>query len=75
MLVIAIIILLIVCFITFIWGMDKSDEAEFYKRKVKWLEENKRLYLETKYRYKDRNENKKRSTYIRIGNIITILKR
>lgn len=55
--------------------MDKSDEAEFYKRKVKWLEENKRLYLETKYRYKDRNENKKRSTYIRIGNIITILKR
>ena len=75
MLVIAIIILLIVCFFTFLWGMDKSDEAEFYKRKVKWLEENKRLYLETKYRYKDRNENKKRSTYIRIGNIITILKR
>ena len=68
-------VLILICFFTFIWGMDKSDEAEFYKRKVKWLEENKRLYLETKYRYKDRNENKKRSTYIRIGNIITILKR
>ena len=51
--------------------MDKADEAEFYKG----LEENKRLYLEPKYRYKDRNENKKRSTYIKIGNIITIVKR
>lgn len=75
MLIIVIIILILLCFFTFIWGMDKADEAEFYKHKVKWLEENKRLYLETKYRYKDRNENKKRSTYIRIGNIITILKR
>lgn len=75
MLVIIIIILILLCFFTFIWGMDKADEAEFYKHKVKWLEENKRLYLETKYRYKDRNENKKRSTYIRIGNIITILKK
>lgn len=75
MLIIVIIILILLCFFTFIWGMDKADEAEFYKHKVKWLEENKRLYLETKYRYKDRNENKKRSTYIRIGNIITILKK
>lgn len=75
MLIIVIIILILLCFFTFVWGMDKSDEAEFYKRKVKWLEENKRPYLETKYRYKNRNENKKRSTYIRIGNIITILKR
>ena len=75
MLVIVIIILVLLCFFTFIWGMDKSDEAEFYKRKVKWLEENKWPYLETKYRYKDRNENKKRSTYIRIGNLITIVKR
>lgn len=75
MLVIVILILILLCFFTFIWGMDKADEAEFYKHKVKWLEENKRLYLETKYRYKDRNENKKRSTYIRIGNIITILKK
>ena len=55
--------------------MDKSDEAEFYKRQVELLEECERLYLETKYRYKDRKENKKRSIYIRIGNIITILKR
>lgn len=75
MLIIVIIILILLCFFTFIWGMDKADEAEFYKHKVKWLEENKRLYLETKYRYKDRNENKKRSTYIRIGKIITILKK
>ena len=73
MLVIVIIILVLLCFFTFIWGMDKSDEAEFYKRKVKWLEENKWPYLETKYRYKDRNENK--SLYIKIGNIITIVKR
>lgn len=75
MLIIVIIILILLCFFTFIWGMDKADEAEFYKHKVKWLEENKRPYLETKYIYKDRNENKKRSTYIRIGNIITILKK
>lgn len=75
MLVIVILILILLCFFTFIWGMDKSDEAEFYKRRTELLEENKRPYLETKYIYKDRNENKKRSTYIRIGNIITILKR
>lgn len=75
MLVIAIIILVLLCFFTFLWGMDKSDEAEFYKHQTELLEENKISYLETKYRYKDRNENKKRSTYIRIGNIITILKR
>lgn len=75
MLVITVIILVLVCFFTFIWGMDKSDEAEFYKRQTELLEEYKRRYLETKYIYKDRNENKKRSTYIRIGNIITILKR
>ena len=75
MLVIVIIILLIVCFITFFWGLDKSDDAEFYKRQVELLEEHKRLYLESKYTYKDRNENKKRSTYIKIGNIITIVKR
>ena len=75
MLVIVIIILLIVCFITFFWGLDKSDDAEFYKRQVELLEEHKRLYLESKYTYKDRNENKKRSTYIKIGNLITIVKR
>ena len=75
MLVITIIILLIVCFITFLWAMDKSDETEFYKREIERLKEHKRLYLETKYRYKREKENKKRSTYIRIGNIITILKR
>ena len=75
MLVITIIILILICFFVFLWGMDKSDEAEFLKRQVELLEESKRLYLETKYRYKDRNENKKRSTYIRIGNIITIVKR
>ena len=75
MLIIVIIILILLCFFTFLWGMDKSDEAEFYKRQTELLEENKRPYLVTKYIYKDRNENKKRSTYIRIGNIITILKR
>lgn len=75
MLVITIIILVLVCFFTFLWGMDKSDEAEFYKRQVELLKEDKRPYLETKYIYKDRNENKKRSIYIRIGNIITIVKR
>lgn len=75
MLIIVIIILILLCFFTFVWGMDKSDEAEFYKRQTELLKENKRPYLETKYIYKDRNENKKRSTYIRIGNIITILKR
>lgn len=75
MLIIVVIILILLCFFTFLWGMDKSDEAEFYKHQVELLEENKRPYLETKYIYKDRNENKKRSTYIRIGNIITILKR
>lgn len=53
--------------------MDKSDEAEFLKRQVELLEEYKRPYLETKYRCKDRKENK--SLYIKIGNIITILKR
>lgn len=75
MLVIAIIILVLLCFFTFLWAMDKSDEAEFYKHQVELLEEHKRLYLESKYRYKARNENKKRSTYIKIGNIITIIKR
>lgn len=75
MLVITIIILILICFFTFLWGMDKFDEAEFYKRQTELLEENKISYLKTKYIYKDRNENKKRSTYIRIGNIITIVKR
>jgi len=74
MLVITIIILILICFFTFIWGMDKSDEAEFYKHRVEFLEENKRPYLETKYTYKGRKENKK-SLYIKIGNIITIVKR
>jgi len=73
MLVIVIIILILLCFFTFIWGMDKSDEAEFLKRKVKWLEENKKPYLETKYTYKDRKENK--SLLIKIGNIIMIARR
>ena len=75
MLVIAIIILVLACFFTFLWGMDKSDEAEFYKRQTELLEGNKRPYLEPKYTYKDKKENKKRSTYIKIGNIITIIKR
>ena len=75
MLVITIIILVLLCFFTFLWAMDKSDEAEFLKRQVKSLEEYERLYVQTKYRYKDRKENKKRSIYIRIGNIITIVKR
>lgn len=74
MLVITIIILILICFFTFIWGMDKSDEAEFYKHRVEFLEENKRPYLETKYTYKGRKENKK-SLYIKIGNIITIVRR
>ena len=73
MLVIVIIILILLCFFTFLWGMDKSDEAEFYKHQVELLEEHKRLYLEPKYRYKDINENK--SLYIEIGRIITIIKR
>ena len=73
MLIIVIIILILLCFFTFLWGMDKADEAEFLKRQVELLEEYKRLYLETKYRYKDRKENK--SLYIKIGNIITIVKR
>ena len=73
MLVIVIIILVLLCFFTFIWGMDKSDEAEFYKRKVKWLEENKRPYLETKYRCTEKKESK--NLYIKIGNIITIVRR
>ena len=53
--------------------MDKSDEAEFYKRQTELLKEHKRPYLEPKYTYKDRKENK--SLYIKIGNIITIVKR
>ena len=73
MLVIVIIILVLLCFFTFIWGMDKSDEAEFYKRQTELLKEHKRPYLEPKYTYKDRKENK--SLYIKIGNIITIVKR
>ena len=75
MLVVIIIILILICFFTFLWAMDKSDEAEFYKRQTGLLKRHKILYLESKYRYKDRNENKKRSTYIRIGNLITIVKR
>ena len=75
MLVVIIIILILICFFTFLWGMDKSDETEFYKREIEWLKEHKRLHSETKYRYKREKENKKRSTYIRIGNIITIVKR
>lgn len=73
MLVITIIILILICFFTFLWGMDKSDEAEFYKRQTELLEGNKRPYLERKYTYKDRKENK--SLYIKIGNIITIARR
>lgn len=57
--------------------MDKADEAEFLKRQVErqveLLEEHKRSYLENKYRYTDKKENK--SLYIKIGNIITIVKR
>ena len=75
MLIIVIIRLILLCFFTFVWGIDKSDEIKFLKREIESLEKYRRLYLETKYRYKDRNENKKRSTYIRIGNIITIVKR
>ena len=75
MLVITILILILICFFTFIWGMDKSDEAEFYKRQTELLEGNKRPYVEAKYRNTDRKENKKRSTYIKIGNIITIVRR
>lgn len=73
MLVIVIIILILISFFTFLWRMDKADEAEFYKRQVELLEEHKRLYLEPKYRYTDKKENK--SLYIKIGNIITIVKR
>lgn len=73
MLIIIIIILILLCFFTFIWGMDKADEAEFYKRKFKWLEENKRPYLEPKYRCTEKKESK--SLYIKIGNIITIVRR
>ena len=75
MLVIVIIILLIDCYITFFWWLDKSDDAQYHKRQVELLEEHKRLYLESKYTYKDRNENKKRTTYIKIDNLITIVKR
>ena len=74
MLVIIIIILILLCFFTFLWGIDKADEAEFYKHQVELLEENKRPYLETKYTHKDKKENKK-SLYIKIGNIITIVRR
>lgn len=74
MLIIVILILILLCFFTFIWAMDKSDEAKFYKRQTELLEGNKRPYLETKYTYKGRKENKK-SLYIKIGNIITIVKR
>lgn len=73
MLVICIIILILLCFFTFLWAMDKSDEAEFYKHQVELLEENKRPYLEPKYRYTDKKENK--SLYIKIGSKIMIVKK
>ena len=75
MLVTTVIILGLVCFFGLFWGIDKSDEIKFLKRQVELLEAYKRLYLKTKYRNTDRKENKKRSIYIRIGNIITIVKR